>query len=183
MVRVADAAADHSRCLARRLRGRCLPALSGTQRARHSHPVRTVSRARGLVVPVGWPRRGQSLLLLRATRGLKPVARRFRVGLTGGIASGKTTVANLFAGLGVPIIDTDMIAREILEPGTPLLDEVVAHFGRGVVAADGSLDRRALRTRVFADPAERHWLEERTHPAIRALTDARCETAIGPYSI
>ena len=94
--------------------------------------------------------------------------------------SGKTTVANLFAALGVPIVDTDVLAREVLEPGTPLLAEVLAHF-RDVATADGTLDRRALRARVFADPAERRWLEERTHPAIRALTDARCDAARGPY--
>jgi dephospho-CoA kinase len=111
------------------------------------------------------------------------VARSFRVGLTGGIASGKTTVANLFAALGVPIVDTDALAREVLEPGTPLLAEVFAHFGAGVRGVDGVLDRRALRARVFADPAERRWLEERTHPAIRALTDERCEAAPGPYVI
>lgn len=109
--------------------------------------------------------------------------RGFRVGLTGGIASGKTTVANLFAALGVSIIDTDVLAREVLAAGSPLLAEVFAHFGSGVIAADGSLDRRALRTVVFADPAERRWLEERTHPAIRALTDARCDAAPGPYSM
>jgi dephospho-CoA kinase len=106
-----------------------------------------------------------------------------RIGLTGGIASGKTTVANLFAALGVPIVDTDLLAREVLEPGAPLLAEVVAHFGPGVVAADGTLDRRALRARIFADPGERQWLEARTHPAIRALTDSRCDAARGPYVI
>jgi dephospho-CoA kinase len=111
------------------------------------------------------------------------MARGFRVGLTGGIASGKTTVANLFAALGVPIIDTDVLAREVLAPDSPLLAEVAAHFGPGIVADDGGLDRRALRARVFADPAERRWLEERTHPAIRALTDERCDAARGPYSM
>jgi dephospho-CoA kinase len=111
------------------------------------------------------------------------VSRRgFRVGLTGGIASGKSTVANLFAALGVPIIDTDLLAREVLAPG-PLLTEVIEHFGPSIVAADGTLDRRALRARVFSDPTERRWLEERTHPAIRALTDARCDAAPGPYSM
>ena len=109
--------------------------------------------------------------------------RNFRVGLTGGIASGKTTVANLFESLGVPVVDTDVLAREVLEPGTPLLAEVIAHFGADVKQLDGALDRRALRSRVFADPAERRWLEERTHPAIRALTDARCDAARGPYVI
>jgi dephospho-CoA kinase len=107
--------------------------------------------------------------------------RNFRVGLTGGIASGKTTVANLFAALGVPIVDTDVLARAVLERGTPLLAEVVGHFGPGIVAPDGALDRRALRARVFADPAERRWLEERTHPAIRALTDAQSDVSRGPY--
>jgi dephospho-CoA kinase len=109
--------------------------------------------------------------------------RDFRVGLTGGIASGKTTVANFFAELGVPIIDTDLLAREVVAPGTPLLAEIAAHFGTGILAADGSLDRRKLRERAFAAPAERRWLEERTHPAIRKLTDQRCAAATGPYSI
>jgi dephospho-CoA kinase len=107
----------------------------------------------------------------------------FRVGLTGGIASGKTTVANLFAALGVTIVDTDLLAREVVEPGSALLAEIAAHFGAGILSDDGSLDRRALRERVFADASERRWLEERTHPAIRALTDARCEAAPGPYCI
>jgi dephospho-CoA kinase len=107
----------------------------------------------------------------------------YRIGLTGGIACGKTTVANLFAALGVPIIDTDLIAREVVAPGTPLLAQVAERFGPTVLAPDGSLDRRELRSRVFADPAERRWLEELTHPAIRDLTDARCNAAAGPYSI
>ncbi len=107
----------------------------------------------------------------------------FRVALTGGIASGKTTVANLFAALGVTIVDTDLLAREVVEPGTALLAEIAAHFGAGILSSDGSLDRRALRERVFADAGERRWLEERTHPAIRALTDERCDVAAGPYCI
>jgi dephospho-CoA kinase len=107
----------------------------------------------------------------------------FRVGLTGGIACGKTTVANLFAALGVTIVDTDLLAREVVEPGTALLAEIAAHFGAGILSDDGSLNRRALRELVFADADERRWLEERTHPAIRALTDARCDAAPGPYCI
>jgi dephospho-CoA kinase len=111
------------------------------------------------------------------------VRRGFRVGLTGGIASGKTTVANLFAALGVTIVDTDLLAREVVAPGTALLEEIAGHFGAGILSTDGSLDRRKLRGRVFADPAERRWLEERTHPAIRELTDQRTAAAKGPYSM
>jgi dephospho-CoA kinase len=107
----------------------------------------------------------------------------YRVGLTGGIACGKTTVANLFAALGVPVVDTDLLAREVVAPGSPLLAQVAAHFGAAVLSADGSLDRRELRSRVFADPAERQWLEQLTHPAIRALTDERSAAASGPYVI
>lgn len=108
---------------------------------------------------------------------------KYRVGLTGGIASGKSTAANLFAALGVPIVDTDLLAREVVAPGAPLLAKVAAHFGDAVLSPDGSLDRRELRSRVFADPAERAWLEALTHPAIRELTDARCEAATGAYVI
>ncbi len=107
----------------------------------------------------------------------------FRVGLTGGIASGKTTVANLFGALGVTIVDTDVLAREVVAPGSPLLARIAGHFGAGVIAADGSLDRRALRDRIFADEAERRWLESQTHPAIRELTDSRSAAAPGPYVI
>jgi dephospho-CoA kinase len=105
------------------------------------------------------------------------------VGLTGGIASGKSTVANLFAGLGVTIVDTDLLAREVVAKGSPLLPQIAEHFGREVLAADGTLDRRTLRQRVFADPAERLWLERLTHPEIRRLTDERSDAAPGPYSI
>lgn len=107
----------------------------------------------------------------------------FRIGLTGGIACGKTTVANLFAALGVPIVDTDLLAREVVAPGSPLLAQVAAHFGPELIQQDGSLDRRELRSRVFADPRERVWLEQLTHPAIRALTDERCDAAGGAYVI
>lgn len=107
--------------------------------------------------------------------------RQYRVGLTGGIACGKSTVANLFAALGVEIVDTDLLAREVVAPDTPLLAEIAGHFGRQVLQKDGSLDRAQLRERVFADPAERQWLERLTHPAIRALTDERCEAATSRY--
>ena len=108
---------------------------------------------------------------------------RFRIGLTGGIASGKSTVANLFAALGITIVDTDLLAREVVEPGTPLLGEIARHFGSQVLQKDGTLDRGALRERIFANPEERRWLEQLTHPAIRRLTDQRCEAATGAYVI
>ena len=111
------------------------------------------------------------------------MSRPYRIGLTGGIASGKSTVANLFAALGITIIDTDAIAREVVARGSPLLESIAGHFGNGVLATDDSLDRRALRNRVFENPAEREWLEALTHPAIRALTDARSDAAPGPYCI
>ena len=106
-----------------------------------------------------------------------------RVALTGGIASGKSTVASLFAELGVPIVDMDLIAREVLAPGSTLLEQVIARFGPGVRAADGSLDRRALREIIFADARARARLESILHPAIRARA-AECEAARGgPYVI
>jgi dephospho-CoA kinase len=107
----------------------------------------------------------------------------YRVALTGGIASGKSTVADLFAELGVPVIDTDRIAREVVEPGRPALAAVVEAFGHGVLAADGSLDRRRLRERVFADPAERRRLEAILHPAIRAEMERQSQAAAGAYQL
>lgn len=111
----------------------------------------------------------------------------FRVGLTGGIASGKSTVANLFAALGVPVIDSDVIARDVVAPGTALLGQIRAEFGEAVIAPDGSLDRKALRARVFGNSPEsvaaRRRLEALIHPAIRAEMEARSAAAGGPYQI
>lgn len=107
----------------------------------------------------------------------------WRVGLTGGIASGKTAVADMFAGLGIPVIDTDLIAREIVSPGSPALQEIAAAFGTGVLRADGSLDRTRLREIVFAEPALRRQLEAITHPRIGAAMEAQCGQANGPYQI
>jgi dephospho-CoA kinase len=109
--------------------------------------------------------------------------RPFRVGLTGGIASGKTTVARLFEALGVPVIDTDVLAREVVKPGSPVLQQIVARFGADVLAADGTLNRPALRALVFSDPAARADLERLTHPAIRELLEARSAAAGGDYQI
>jgi dephospho-CoA kinase len=106
-----------------------------------------------------------------------------RIGLTGGIASGKSAVADAFARRGIAIVDTDVIAREVVEPGRPALDAVVRAFGAGVLDPHGRLDRRALRTLVFAEPAERRKLEAILHPAIRAEMHAQAAAAAGPYVV
>jgi dephospho-CoA kinase len=106
-----------------------------------------------------------------------------RVALTGGIASGKTTVAERFAALGVPVIDTDLIARQVVEPGEPALAQIVAAFGPGVLDADGRLDRRRLREIIFADATARRRLEAILHPAIRAEMERQSRAAGGPYQL
>lgn len=93
-----------------------------------------------------------------------------RIGLTGGIGSGKSTVAALLADKGAVVIDADQVARAVVAPGTPGLAAVIERFGESVRAPDGSLDRRALGAIVFADPEERAALEAITHPLIRART-------------
>jgi dephospho-CoA kinase len=113
----------------------------------------------------------------------RSTATTYRVGLTGGIASGKSTVAAAFAALGVPVIDADVIARDVVARGSALLDAVVQRFGAALRRADGSLDRAALRRIVFADSTARHDLEVLLHPAIRALTARRAAAADGPYQI
>ncbi len=106
-----------------------------------------------------------------------------RVGLTGGIASGKTTAAHRFAELGATVIDADEVARALVEPGMPALTEILARFGDGVLGADRRLDRRALRERVFRDPGARRDLEAILHPRIRAEMARRAAAAAGPYAI
>jgi dephospho-CoA kinase len=108
---------------------------------------------------------------------------RFRVGLTGGIASGKSTVARLFAARGVPVIDLDQVAREAVEPGEPGLAAIVAAFGAEVLDATGRLNRASLRARVFHDPATRKRLEELLHPPILAAGVQHAEAAGGPYQV
>lgn len=105
------------------------------------------------------------------------------VALTGGIASGKSLAAERFAELGVTVIDSDVIAREIVEPGQAALEEIVQRFGETVLQADGRLDRRALRERIFQDPQARADLECITHPRIRAIMRARAADAHGPYHL
>ena len=107
----------------------------------------------------------------------------FRVGLTGGIASGKSTVAKLFAALGVPIIDTDVVAREVVEPGQPPLERLVERFGQAILTPDGHLDRPKLREIVFSDPRSRADLEALLHPAIGSAVQVLSRAAGGPYQI
>lgn len=108
------------------------------------------------------------------------------IGLTGGIASGKSTVARAFAALGAPWVDADDVAREVVMPGEPALAEIAERYGERVLNADGTLDRRALRDIVFADEAERRWLESVTHPRIRdRLVEhlARIQASGAPYGL
>jgi dephospho-CoA kinase len=105
------------------------------------------------------------------------------IALTGGIASGKTAVAELFAQLGVPVLDTDQIARDVVAPGMPALGQLVAEFGPEILDAQGRLDRARMRERVFGDPAQRRKLEAITHPAIRAELAQRSAAAGGDYQI
>lgn len=106
-----------------------------------------------------------------------------KVGLTGGIASGKSTVANLFGELGVVIIDADVIARQVVELGQPALTQIQRVFGSKVIAQDGRLDRAALRRLIFADPEQRHKLEAILHPRIRAVMQAEVLRLQAPYCV
>jgi dephospho-CoA kinase len=105
------------------------------------------------------------------------------IGLTGGIGSGKSTVAKMFADLGVPVIDMDTIARELVAPGQPALQKIVETFGHEVLDESGQLDRRVLRQRIFNDPAQRKLLEAILHPLIRAEVQRRIRQCRAPYCI
>ncbi len=105
------------------------------------------------------------------------------VGLTGGIGSGKTVVSDRFASHGVPVIDTDLIARELVELGQPALAEIAVEFGPECLDAAGNLDRAALRARVFVDLAGRQRLEAILHPRIRAVAQARTAALDAPYGV
>lgn len=106
-----------------------------------------------------------------------------RVGLTGGVASGKSTVAALFAARGAPVLDTDVIAREVVEPGQPALEALVESQGDGILGGDGRLDRARLRDRLFADEALRREVEGILHPAIMAELGRQSAAAGGPYQV
>lgn len=105
------------------------------------------------------------------------------IGLTGGIASGKTTVSDLFAKLGIDIIDADVIAREVVAKGTPGLAAIVEKFGDDILTPDLELDRQKLRTIVFSDNAKKDWLNALLHPLIREQMQLQTAAATSPYCI
>ncbi len=108
---------------------------------------------------------------------------RFVIGLTGGIAAGKSEVSRRFEALGITVADADLAARAVVAPGSEGLARIAAHFGDTILLANGQLDRAALRARIFDSAQARQALEAITHPAIRQLLRESCEQAEGPYAI
>lgn len=107
----------------------------------------------------------------------------FIVGLTGGIGSGKTTVSDMFAKLSVDIIDADIVAREVVAPKSKALAAIKNYFGADFINEDGSLNRTKLRTRIFENPSDKHWLNELLHPIIRQEITAQLASSQSQYSI
>lgn len=105
----------------------------------------------------------------------------FVVGLTGGIGSGKTAVSDRFAQQGIEVVDADVVAREVVEPGTQALQQIQRHFGDTILQADGQLDRATLRSLVFSNPDEKSWLEKLLHPLIGAEVFRQLEAAQSRY--
>ncbi|AXA23447.1 dephospho-CoA kinase [Pseudomonas putida] len=105
------------------------------------------------------------------------------LGLTGGIGSGKSAAAERFVELGVHLVDADQAARWVVEPGRPALASIVERFGAGVLLDDGTLDRSALRQQIFADPAQRRWLEQLLHPLIGQEIFSYLAKAESPYAV
>lgn len=105
------------------------------------------------------------------------------VGVTGGIGSGKTTVTNAFSELGIDVIDADVIAREVVEPGSEALAIIAEHFGNEILLDDGSLDRARLRELVFSNEANKAWLNQLLHPRIRSAIESQLDAATSPYAL
>lgn len=105
------------------------------------------------------------------------------IGVTGGIGSGKSAVTDRFAQLGITVVDADLAARVVVEPGRPALKAIAEHFGADILQADGNLDRAALRRIVFADPTQRQWLEQLTHPLIGEEIRGQLASSRSPYTI
>ncbi|ELQ6216603.1 dephospho-CoA kinase [Cronobacter dublinensis] len=107
----------------------------------------------------------------------------YTVALTGGIGSGKSTVADAFARLGVTVVDADIIARQVVEPGTAGLNAIIARFGQTICNPDGTLNRRALREIIFSSPQEKAWLNGLLHPLIHQQTQTELAHASSPYAL
>ncbi|MED5411351.1 MAG: dephospho-CoA kinase [Pseudomonadota bacterium] len=105
------------------------------------------------------------------------------IGLTGGIGSGKSTVASIFANLGIQVINADQLARDVVEHGSPALAAIVERYGENILLEDGSLNRSDLREIVFANVSEREWLEQLTHPLIAQLMKDQLQAVSSPYAI
>jgi len=105
------------------------------------------------------------------------------VGITGGIGSGKSAVTRCFEQRGITVVDADVVARLIVEPGTPALAAIATHFGNAILQPDGSLDRAALRSRVFSNDDDRRWLEQLTHPLIGQEILEQISASRSPYTI
>jgi len=110
-------------------------------------------------------------------------AKRYVVGLTGGIGSGKSVAAEIFRTCGVEVIDADALAREVVEPDQPALSDITTHFGSELLTAQGHLDRAALRKIVFSNPKHKSWLENLLHPLIAELLQRRLSATKSPYAI
>ncbi len=108
---------------------------------------------------------------------------KFVVGLTGGIGSGKSAVSQRFESLGIVVVDADLASRAVLKPGSEALRAIAKHFGGELIGPDDTLDRAGLRERIFADPAERTWLEQLTHPLIGKYLRTALRAAASPYAI
>ena len=107
----------------------------------------------------------------------------FKIGLTGGIGSGKSAASDHFMSLGAEVIDTDLLSRELVVPGKPALDEIVNAFGNDILTTSGELDRKRLRERIFADPEARKRLEQILHPRIREAMLERASRSQAPYIV
>jgi len=103
------------------------------------------------------------------------------VALTGGICSGKSTIANIFAGLGVPLVDADIIAREVIQSDAGILNKIVAHYGHDILLSNGSLNRAKLRQKIFSKQLEKKWLNSLLHPLVRRETKIRISLIKEPY--
>ena len=106
-----------------------------------------------------------------------------KIGLTGGIGSGKSTACEIFTELGVPVIDADIIAHKLVEPGMPALEEIIKLFGKEVISNDGTLDRKILRDKVFANSIDREKLEDILHPAVYREISVQVENISSGYCI